>query len=54
MNEKSDPREALIREKVLAGLSREDALAVVKAQEEHDAALEKATETETKAKSGKK
>ncbi len=40
--EKIDPTEALIREKIRAGLSRDQAVAVVNAQAEHDAALAKA------------
>ncbi|ACB76696.1 hypothetical protein [Opitutus terrae] len=34
-----DPKEKLVREKIRAGLTREQALAVIAAQEEHDAAL---------------
>ncbi len=40
--ENTDNNEELIRGKIAAGLSRDQAVAVIKAQEEHDAALEKA------------
>lgn len=48
--EKLDPTEVLIREKIRAGLSRDQAVAVVNAQAEHDAALAKAEKQKSKTK----
>lgn len=50
MNDKIDDREKLIRSKVAAGLTRQQAEQVVAAQEEHDAALAEAESRKEKPK----
>ena len=50
MSDKPDPTEAAIREKMRAGLTRDQAVAVVQSQAEHDDALAEQEKTAAAAK----